>query len=149
MRHRNDKAGGHTLPELLVALAICAALAAVGVASWQSLARSQRRAEARSALLMLMQQQERHFSRHGRYHAFDAAMPGSFKWHSGASPADSAYILSATACDGESLARCVSVVARPGGPGARANHADPDCGVLRLDSRGQRRADGRLAACWP
>jgi type IV pilus assembly protein PilE len=149
MRHRNAKAGGHTLLEVLVTLALCTALAAIGVASWQSLARSQRRSEARSALLMLMQQQERHFSRHGRYHAFDAAAPGPFKWHSGASPADSAYLLSATACDGESLARCVSVSARPGGPGARANHADPYCGVLRLDSRGQRRADGKLAACWP
>ena len=149
MRHRNDRAGGHTLPEVLVALAICAALAAVGATSWQGLARSQRRAEARSALLMLMQQQERHFSRHGRYHAFDAATPGPFKWHSGASPADSAYSLSAAACDGESLARCVSVVARPGGPGARSSHADPECGVLRLDSHGQRQADGKLAACWP
>lgn len=154
MRHRRDRAGahalpGHTLPEVLVTLAICAALAAASAASWQSLARSQRRAEARAALLMLMQQQERHFSRHGRYHAFDAAAPGPFKFHSGASPADSAYILSADVCEGESLERCVSVAARPGGPGARAHHADPDCGVLRLDSRGQRRADGKLAACWP
>ena len=154
MRHRRGRAGahalpGHTLPEVLVTLAMCAALAAVGAASWQSLARSQRRAEARAALLMLMQQQERHFSRHGRYHAFDAAAPGPFKFHSGASPADSAYTLSATACEGESLERCVSVAARPGGPGARASHADPDCGVLRLDSRGRRWAEGRLATCWP
>lgn len=149
MWHREDKTGGHTLLEVLVALAICAALAAFGAAGWQGLARSQRRAEARSALLMLMQQQERHFSRHGRYHAFDGAAPGSFKWHSGASPADSAYRLSATACGGESLARCVSVVASPGGTGARAGHVDPECGVLRLDSRGRRQADGRLAACWP
>ena len=149
MRHRKDRAGGHTLLEVLAALAICAVLAAIGATSWQGMARSQRRAEARAALLMLMQQQERHFSHHGRYHAFDATAPGIFKWHSGASPADSAYALSATACDGESLARCVSVVARPGGPGARANHADPDCGVLRLDSRGRRQADGKLAACWP
>lgn len=149
MRHRKDKTGGHTLLEVLVALAICAALAAVGAASWQGMARSQRRAEARTALLMLMQQQEHYFSHHGRYHAFDAAAPGPFKWHSGASLADSAYTLSANVCDGESLARCVSVVARPGGPGARANHADPDCGVLRLDSRGRRQADGKLAACWP
>ena len=149
MRHRKGKGGGHTLAEVLVALAICAALAAVGAASWQGLARSQRRAEARAALLMLMQQQERHFSRHGRYQAFDATAPGPFKWHSGASPADSAYTLSATACEGESLERCVSVVARPGGPGARASHADPDCGILGLDSRGQRQAGGKLAACWP
>jgi prepilin-type N-terminal cleavage/methylation domain-containing protein len=39
MRHRKGEGGGHTLPEVLVALAICAALAAVGVASWQGLAR--------------------------------------------------------------------------------------------------------------
>lgn len=154
MRRPTNSAGaravpGHTLLEALAALAICAVLAAVAAASWQSLARSQRRAEARAALLMLMQQQERHFSRHGRYHAFDAKAPGPFKFHSGASPADSAYTLSAAACEGESLERCVSVAARPGGPGARANHADPDCGVLRLDSRGRRQADGRLAACWP
>lgn len=149
MRRRASKACGHTLLEALMALAICAALAALGAASWQTLVRSQRRAEARAALLMLMQQQEHHFSRHGRYQPFDAAAPGRFKWHSGASPADSAYTLSATACKDESLERCVSVVARPGGPGARASHADPDCGVLRLDSRGRRQADGKLAACWP
>ena len=149
MRHRENRPGGRTLLEVLLALAICAILAAAGAAGWQSLARSQRRAEARAALLVLLQQQEQHFSRHGRYRAFDAAAPGPFKWHSGPSPADSAYILSAAACEGEPLERCVVAAARPGGPGARAGHADPDCGVLRLDSRGRRQADGKLAACWP
>lgn len=149
MRQRANRAGGHTLLEVLLALAVCAALAAMGAAAWQSLMRSQRRAEARAALLMLMQQQERHFSRTGQYHAFEPAAPGPFKWHSGASPADAAYSLSAAACEGETLAGCVVAIARPGGPGARAGHVDPDCGVLRLDSRGQRQSDGRLALCWP
>jgi type IV pilus assembly protein PilE len=138
---------GHTLIELLVVLGILAVLAAAAMQGWQDLVRRQQRAEGKAALLAVMQQQERHFSRHGRYQAFDASAPGHFKWHSGPTPADSAYAISAVACAGLSLGRCVTALAYPGGAGVRPGHGDPACGVLRLDSRGVQQADGG-PACW-
>jgi type IV pilus assembly protein PilE len=148
MRSGRNKANGHTLIEVLLALAIVALLATAGVQSWQQLLRSQRRAEGRTALLAVLQQQERHFSRYGRYQPFDAAAPGGFKWHSGPTPADSAYGLSAVACAGETVARCVMAVAQPGSAGATSGFADPVCGALTLDSRGRQQAGGGLASCW-
>lgn len=148
MRCRKNHSDGHTLIEILVALAILAVLAAAAMQSWQSLVRRQLRAEGRAALLAAMQQQERHFSRYGRYQPFDSAAPGNFKWHSAPTPGESAYAISAVACPGESLARCVMALARPGGEGVKPGYADPACGVLRLDSRGRQQADGGAAACW-
>ncbi|MET0964233.1 MAG: type IV pilin protein [Noviherbaspirillum sp.] len=78
MRCRKNRSHGHTLAEVLVALAILAVLAAAATQAWQQLVRRQLRAEGRAALLAVMQQQERHFSRHGRYQAFEPAAPGGF-----------------------------------------------------------------------
>ena len=142
MRQRRNETAGHSLMEMLVALAVCAILATAGMQGWHSLARSQRRAEGRAALLAAMQQQERHYSRHGRYQPFDAAAPGAFRWHSGPTPPGSAYLVDAAACEGETLQRCVLLAARP-------RHDDPACGTLRLDSRGRRAADGNPDLCWP
>jgi type IV pilus assembly protein PilE len=150
MRSRSNKRaghGGHTLIEVLVVLGILAVLAAAAMQGWQALVRRQQRAEGKAALLDAMQQQERHLSRHGRYQPFDAAAPGPFKWHSGPSPAESAYSISAVACAGVPMGRCVSVLAHPGGAGVKPGQGDPACGVLRLDSRGVQQADGG-ASCW-
>ena len=148
-RCRNKRVGrpGHTLVELLFVLLIVGVLAAAALQGWQNLVRRQQRTEAQAALLAVMQQQEGHRSRYGRYRLFDAASPGAFKWHSGPTPADSAYAISAVACPGMSLASCVTALAHPGGAGVRPGQGDPACGVLRLDSRGLQQADGG-ASCW-
>jgi len=147
-RHsRRAGAAGHTLIEVLTVLLILAVLAAVAMQGWQGLVRRQQRAEGKAALLQAMQQQERHFSRYGRYQAFDGAAPGPFKWHSGLTPLESAYAISAVACASMPLASCVIVLAHPGGAGVKPGQGDPACGVLRLDSRGAQQADGG-AACW-
>jgi type IV pilus assembly protein PilE len=156
-KSRSASQGGHTLIEVLVVLGIMVVLVTAALQGWQDLVRRQQRAEGKAALLGVMQQQERHFSRHGRYQAFDAAAPGPFKWHSGPTPAESAYSISAVTCDaigtgagagaGASTRRCVSVLAHPGGAGVKPGHGDPACGVLRLDSRGVQQADGG-ASCW-
>ena len=150
MRPRRNKCaghGGHTLIEVLVILGILAVLAATAMQGWQAMVRRQQRAEGKAALLDAMQQQERHLSRYGRYQSFDAVAPGLFKWHSGPTPAESAYSISALACAGASIGRCVTVLAHPGGAGVRPGHGDPACGVLRLDSRGVQQADGGTS-CW-
>ena len=58
---------GHTLIEVVIVLAIVAVLTAAAMQGWQHLVRRQQRAEAKAALLDVMQQQESHRSRHGRY----------------------------------------------------------------------------------
>jgi type IV pilus assembly protein PilE len=146
-RSKFSSPAGHTLIEILVVLGILAVLAAASMQGWQALVRCQQRAEGKAALLDVMQQQEWHVSRHGRYQAFDAEAPGPFKWHSGPTPAESAYSISAVACAGASMGRCVTVLAHPGGAGVRPGQGDPACGVLRLDSRGVQQADGG-ASCW-
>ena len=148
-KHKSKSSGaaGHTLIEVLLVLGIVAVLVAAAMQGWQNLVRRQQRAEGKAALLAVMQQQERHFSLHGHYQPFDAAAPGAFRWHSGPTPSESAYALSAVACAGVSLGRCVTALAHPGGAGVRPGQGDPACGVLRLDSRGVQQADGG-ASCW-
>lgn len=146
-RIKAARVNGHTLVEVLVVLAIMAVLAAAAMQGWQALVRRQQRIEGKAALLDAMQQQERHLSRHGRYRPFDAAAPGPFKWHSGPTPAQSAYSISAVACAGVSMGPCVTVLAHPSGPGVKPDQGDLACGVLRLDSRGMQQADGG-ASCW-
>lgn len=147
MQTGKNKRSGYTLIEIAVTLAIVGVLAAAAMQGWQSMVRRQQRAEGKAALLAVMQQQERHFARHGRYQPFDAAAPNAFKWHSGPTPGDSVYALSAVVCASDTAAGCIMAVAQAGGAGVRAGHADPECGVLRLDSRGRQQADGG-AACW-
>jgi type IV pilus assembly protein PilE len=150
MRCRRSKSSGdagHTLIEVVLVLGIAAVLAAAATQGWQNLVRRQQRAEAKAALQETMQQQERHFSLHGHYQAFEASAPGPFKWHSGPTPEESAYAISAVACAGMSLGRCVMALAHPGGAGVRPGQGDPACGVLRLDSLGMQQADGG-PACW-
>lgn len=147
MRVRRTEPAGHTLIEIAIVLGILAVLATAAMHGWQHLMRRQQRAEGKAALLDAMQQQEHHLSRYGHYKPFDTTAPGPFKWHSGPTPAESAYAISAVACAGMSLGRCVSVLAHPGGAGVRPGHGDPACGVLRLDSRGVQQADGG-ASCW-
>jgi type IV pilus assembly protein PilE len=64
---RRASARGHTLLELLVALAIVASLAALATASYAHFTVAARRFDARAALAGLAAAQERHFLRHASY----------------------------------------------------------------------------------
>ncbi|MBK4733600.1 type IV pilin protein [Noviherbaspirillum pedocola] len=135
---------GFSLAELAAVLALAALLAWMGARSWQDLVRTQRRAEGRSALARAMQAQEHYFSRYGRYRAYDVAAPAGFPWHSGPTPAASAYLLSAVACSDAPLEDCVQLRAEPGASAFR----DSECGMLMLDSRGRQGAQGEGGRCW-
>ena len=145
---RETDHGGFSLIEILVALAVTAILAGIAWPSYVGILTSARRSEGRSALLQAMQQQERYYTSNNTYATFSPDSPFGFKWHSGEIPSRSAYALFAIACDDAPLATCVRLEAHPGAEGVNNAARDPDCGVLRLDSRGVRTADGDDEACW-
>ena len=68
---RAGTALGWSLIEVLIALAIIAILAAIAFPSYVDAVHRGWRAEARSALLAQMQQQERHFTVDGRYRRYE------------------------------------------------------------------------------
>lgn len=168
---------GFSLIELMIAVAIVAILGAVAYPSYQDSITKGRRAEGRTALLELLQQQERFLTQRNTYACFTtnsttgATSPvtpsggicgtgGStgavpFKVFTGDSLANAAYVLSAENCqraDGTLIAiqDCVRVVATPRGGHAKDNAA---AGSLRITSTGTKDCTGPKAAtpalCWP
>ncbi|WP_241672967.1 type IV pilin protein [Lacisediminimonas profundi] len=139
---------GFTLIELLIAVAVAAILAALAYPSFSGLMGKTRRSEGRAALLQAMQQQERYYTLNNSYAGFSRSDPQGFRWHSAEGPQRSAYELSASACDGETLRTCVRVEARPATDAVNTGARDELCGTLSLDSRGGRGAEGDPARCW-
>jgi type IV pilus assembly protein PilE len=142
---------GYTLIELMVALAIVSVLAALAFPTLQQYVVKGKRTQAQAALMQLMQQQERYYTRTGSYLAFSAQLPAAppFVWWSGANAAHSAYELRAERCPELALNQCVLLTALPGTEQVDSHFSDADCGLLTLDSAGQRRASGPAQRCWP
>jgi type IV pilus assembly protein PilE len=154
---------GFTLIELMIVVAIVGILATIAYPSYKDSILKGRRAEARTALLELMQQQERYMTQRGLYLAFpkdDTNAAGIFKIYSGDanSAANAKYKLSAVRCPATSggtqptVAECIQILAEP-------QSADPIVNVLSLTSTGARSCDGVTGAsptltanpklCWP
>lgn len=127
----------------MITVAIIGILAAVAYPSYQDSVLKGRRAEGRTALLNMLQQQERYYTQNGSYLAFAAGASGSngstattnsgvpipFKTISGDSSTSFAYTLSAVACDGFALSECVLLSAVP-------QRTDTAVGTLTLMSTG-------------
>jgi type IV pilus assembly protein PilE len=143
---------GFSLIELLIVLALVLVLSAAAYPAYTEFAIRARRTEAQAALYLLMQQQERYYSRHGRYIAFNADAADddarAFRWWSGASASSSAYEVEGTACDGETISTCVQLVARPGTARVDSAFRDKACENLVLTSTGLRLATGPSSRCW-
>ncbi len=142
---------GFTLIELMIVTAIIAILAAVAYPSYTDSVRKGRRSEGRTALMELMQQQERFMTQRNTYASWTT--PGAttgtaalFKTFSGDSAASGAYLISATDCtggtDATKLRECVQLNAVP-------RVTDAQAGTLQLSSTGQKTCTGsNPTVCW-
>jgi type IV pilus assembly protein PilE len=148
LQARCRRSDGFSSLELMVVLATLAILAAFQYPSYQEAVRKTRRAEARTALLQLMQQEERYYTQHTTYVIFSSATSNGFKWYSGDSPPTSAYEISATACKGEVIQNCVMLTAEPGTAKVNSHFRDDACKSLTLTSNGAQAATGNTMPCW-
>lgn len=141
---------GVTLIELMAVLAIMAILATVAQASYREYIARAKRTEGKSALMQLLQQEERYYSLHNTYVAFSSTSTDEeekkFKWYSGENASASAYEIVAEACPDESIRNCVQLTAIPGTAKVDGNFKDSYCGKLVASSIGTRKADNE--DCW-
>ena len=147
-----------TLIELLVVVAVVAILAAIAYPSYRSAVLKGRRAQARTAVLELLQQQERYMTQNNRYLKFDndkgVTTPRNvpFKTFAGEDPTGAPYQLSADTCPPpSSLTECVKIIAIPA-------FTDPEVDSLWAMSTGARNCRGTAGTtppaappkvCWP
>ena len=135
---------GFTLIELMIVVAVVGILAAVAYPSYQEYVRKAKRAEGRTALLELLQQQERYMTQNNSYKAFsdgDATVP--FKTFSGDNKASAAYWLGARACSGQTISNCVEVFGKP------KHYTDPSITELTITSTGVKNCTGsNTSVCW-
>ena len=151
-------AHGFTLIELMITVAIVALLAAIAYPAYTDSILKGRRAEGRTALMELMQQQERYMTQTGSYMTFAAGATGAngttvgatrvqipFKTTSGNTSSSAAYQLAASACPAASgnmgLNECVLLTATP-------NRSDPAFGNLTVMSSGAKSCSTGNAKCW-
>lgn len=149
---RAGPARGEGVIGILAALLIVAILASVAMPLWSEAVIRMRRSEAQAALQVLMQQQERHFTRFNTYIAFSAASQGSaereFRWWSGRAARSSAYEIEGRACDGQEIRDCIQLIATPGTANVDGQFRDPQCQRLILTSTGLHLASGPGPGCW-
>ena len=87
---------GYSLTELMVVMIIIGLLILMVYPSYENAILQGRRAQARAALHATLLQQERYYTLHNTYFAFDINTPNSpFKWWSGDSGANSYYEIQA------------------------------------------------------
>lgn len=149
---------GFTLIELMIVVAVVAILASIAYPSYTSSIIKGRRAEGRTALNELMQQQERFMTQTNSYCAFSntsgtvAAVAGCdtvpFKTFSGDNQAKAAYYLSATVCPpataasaATALKECVQLSAEP-------VKTDTEAGTLQMLSTGTKTCSTNSPVCW-
>lgn len=136
---------GFTLIELMVVVAVIGILAAVAYPSYQDYVRKARRAEGRTAMMELLQQQERYITQNNTYLAFaKGATNVPFKTYSGdGGRTSAAFWLGARACTGQTISNCVEVFGQPN------SYTDPIITELKITSTGVKSCTAtNTTLCW-
>ncbi len=140
---KNTANHGFTLIELMIVVAIIGILASIAYPSYRDSVLKGRRAEARTAIAELMQQQERYMTQNNTYLPFDNDDDAPFRKFAGQSSENPSYLMSAEKCEDDVEANeCIKVIATP-------VHEDPAAGALTMTSTGERVCDGDIpSVCW-
>ena len=156
-RQQDRRARGFTLIELMITVAIVAVLASIAYPAYTDSVLKGRRAQARTALMELMQQQERYMTQNNSYLQFSNAAgttnpstaSNSFKVFAGDSAAGTSYWLNADVCPNPAggnfnIRDCVLLTAVP-------TRSDPAVGNLTLTSTGVKgcSVSTNMRLCWP
>jgi type IV pilus assembly protein PilE len=138
----------------MITVAIVGILAAVAYPAYTDSIRKGKRAEARTALMNLLQQQERYLTQMNTYEPFDAGTPGAlpFKAYSAANgtQAESSHLLGARLClaVGGTIPTkrdCIEVFAEP----QTGVFSDPQVTSIAIDTQGRRTCTGTHSQlCW-
>ena len=150
MRCRPNYRSGFTLIEVMIVVVIVAILAAVAIPSYVESVSRAARADARAAMMTMMQQQERFFSQSNTYQAVsNSSANATFKnWSGDGTHAAAKWILSAAACAGDGITDCIAITAVP----HISVWTDATVSSMNFTSRGQATCTPSglsVSTCWP